>query len=111
LLRRDFELHVKAKKCFPSLRIDIKHSINSRQSEENMYRFTTIIAMLGSAAAFGDGPICESHRDTKKQGNCIKVTDCTTNEWSFGTKSSPVCDEPGSDYKEPNTKVCCFDKS
>jgi hypothetical protein len=72
-------------------------------------------ALLGSVSAFGDGPPCQG-LDTKMgpdgkmgPGNCVKKSDCTTNEWLFGTSKDPVCDVAGSDYKLPTTKVCCFD--
>tara|TARA_B100000795_G_C22786778_1_gene435001 strand:- start:1543 stop:1824 length:282 start_codon:yes stop_codon:yes gene_type:complete len=64
-------------------------------------------AVFGTATAFGDGPGCE-FRDANP-GNCIKVSDCSTNEWSFGTIVNPLCDKPGANYKSPDTKVCCFD--
>ena len=63
-------------------------------------------AVFGTATAFGDGPGCG---DMNEKGNCIKVSDCSTNEWLFGTIDNPVCDEPGTNYKLPDTKVCCFD--
>lgn len=53
------------------------------------------------------GAECES-KDGRK-GSCIKISDCTTNEWLFGQMKSPICDEPGANYKMPDTKVCCFE--
>tara|TARA_B110000211_G_C13650003_1_gene365493 strand:- start:192 stop:545 length:354 start_codon:yes stop_codon:yes gene_type:complete len=66
-------------------------------------------AFFATTNAFGVGPECDSQKEHIK-GNCIKISDCTTNEWTFGSLDSPVCDEPGADYKVPDTKVCCFDK-
>ena len=65
-------------------------------------------AFFATTNAFGDGPECDSQMENIK-GNCIKISDCTTNEWTFGRADSPVCDEPGANYKLPDTKVCCFD--
>tara|TARA_B110001450_G_C17620353_1_gene480930 strand:+ start:201 stop:539 length:339 start_codon:yes stop_codon:yes gene_type:complete len=65
-------------------------------------------AFFATTNAFGDGPECDSQMENIK-GNCIKISDCTTNEWTFGRADSPVCDEPGANYKVPDTKVCCFD--
>lgn len=75
---------------------------------------TTIAALLStsslfiSVSAFGIGPACTGAIQ-KQPGNCVMVSDCTTNEWLFGTDSNPVCDVAGSDWKIPTTKVCCFD--
>jgi len=63
-------------------------------------------ALFGNVSAFGDGPVCES-RDNL--GNCIKKSACTTNEWSYGTTADPVCDVAGSDWKNADTLVCCFE--
>ena len=68
---------------------------------------TTVL--LGSVSAFGDGPSCESLVHTGGPGNCVKRSDCTTNEWVYGQSTDPVCDVVGSDYKLLTTKVCCFD--
>ena len=65
-------------------------------------------ALLGSVSAFGDGPPCQGF-DPMGPGNCVKKSDCTTNEWLYGTSKDPACDVAGSDYKLPTTKVCCFD--
>lgn len=66
-------------------------------------------ALLGSVSAFGDGPPCQGLDTKMGPGNCVKKSDCTTNEWLFGTSKDPACDVAGSDYKLPTTKVCCFD--
>ena len=58
-----------------------------------------LVTFISIAAA------CE---DRGMQGECKSITDCVTNEWTYGTMESPLCDLPGSDYKEPSTKVCCF---
>jgi len=65
-------------------------------------------AFFATTNAFGVGPECDSQMENIK-GNCIKISDCTTNEWTFGRADSPVCDEPGANWKLPDTKVCCFD--
>ena len=47
-----------------------------------MFR-SLIVTTVFFANAFGDGPECDGlHDDTK--GNCIKISDCTTNEWTLG---------------------------
>ena len=62
-------------------------------------------ALLGTVSAFGDGPAC---LEVSASGNCIKKSACTTNEWVFGSKTNPLCDVAGSDYKLPDTLVCCM---
>ena len=66
-------------------------------------------ALLGSVSAFGDGPPCQGLDTKMGSGNCVKKSDCTTNEWLYGSSKDPACDVAGSDYKLPTTKVCCFD--
>ena len=67
-------------------------------------------ALFGNVSAFGDGPVCETMLDANVLGNCIKKSACTTNEWSYGSTKNPVCDVAGSDYKLPDTLVCCLEK-
>ena len=67
-------------------------------------------ALFGNVSAFGDGPVCETMLDANVLGNCIKKSACTTNEWSYGSTNNPVCDVAGSDYKLPDTLVCCLEK-
>jgi len=75
-----------------------------------MFRSLIVTTVFfATANAFGVGPECDSKLNNIK-GNCIKISDCTTNEWTFGPADSPVCDEPGADYQLPDTKVCCFDR-
>ena len=72
--------------------------------------FFIIALLFTKVVAFGNGPECEHSGLKMGKGNCIKVKDCTTNEWLFGHLDNPTCDEPGADYKSPDTKVCCFSK-
>ena len=68
-------------------------------------------ALFGNVSAFGDGPVCETSVGNQDNvlGNCIKKSACTTNEWSYGTTADPVCDVAGSDWKNADTLVCCFE--
>ena len=75
----------------------------------NMFRYLITTVLFTTTNAFGDGTECGSVLMTGLMGNCIKISDCTTNEWTFGSADSPVCDEPGASWKLPDTKVCCFD--
>jgi hypothetical protein len=39
---------------------------------------------------------------------CTKRSACTTGEWSYGSTANPSCDVAGSDYRLPDTLVCCL---
>jgi len=65
-------------------------------------------SIFASVSAFGLGPACEGIH-MQAAGNCVKKSDCTTNEWLYGQASDPVCDVVGSDSALSTTKVCCFD--
>jgi hypothetical protein len=92
-----------------------KNSINIGLFFSIMFRSILTTTLLGTAAlfgnvsAFGDGPACTDTL-TESSGNCIKRSACTTNEWMYGTRKSPMCDVAGSDYKLPDTLVCCMEK-
>lgn len=55
--------------------------------------------------------IATACEDRGVQGTCKSIKDCETNEWTYGTMETPLCDVPGSDYKNVGTKVCCLPKS
>ena len=52
--------------------------------------------------------IAQACEDRGNEGECMPIRDCVTNEWTYGTLEEPLCDVPGSDYRDDNTKVCCF---
>ena len=46
--------------------------------------------------------------DREREGVCKSVAECVSSVWTYGTVEVPLCDVPGSDYKDDSTKVCCF---
>lgn len=46
--------------------------------------------------------------DRGRNGECKSIKECTSNSWTYGTMEEPLCDVKGSDYKDENTKVCCY---
>jgi hypothetical protein len=73
---------------------------------EKMYRSICLSLLFGTAASFGDGPECV---DAGWVGNCVQISDCTTGEWVFGVRESPVCDVVGANSNLDSALVCCFD--
>ena len=52
--------------------------------------------------------IATACEDRGVQGECKPIKNCETNEWTYGTMEAPLCDVPGADYKNTDTKVCCL---
>lgn len=78
-----------------------------------MVGFLSTTALFGTVSAFGNGPECQGIHGMEGihgmgTGNCVKRSECTTNEWLYGKVTNPVCDEVGSDSSLSTTKVCCF---
>ena len=79
-----------------------------------MFRFVlALISVMTSQAILLEGDSCNPTKPRKPDsedmtpGTCKQVGTCPGN-WFYGISSSPACGEPGSDYKEPSTLVCCY---